>query len=552
MRSHRLWLVAGLCCLSVVTSLLWVQAQPAGQKYALLIAVREYDKNQLRNLPFTENDVTVLADLLKKQGYDRVVLMTQKVGADQARFLPLADNIRKSITGILADRAANDTVLIAFAGHGVQFKRDEEHYFCPMDAKLQDRKTLVSLAEVYKQLENSKAGFKFLLADACRNDPQSDASRARAEVDLESVTRPQGKTPPGGVAAFFSCSSGEKSFENTSTKHGVFFEHIIRGLKGEADFDRNGQIDLDELVLFAKRKVPDFVKDEFGDDVRQMPELVGKTRGAVVLASVRPNDSNPPVPVDKTLTLDLGGGVKLELVRIPKGTFKMGSPAGEEDRRDDEKQHEVEITKDFFIGKYEVTQEQYEAVMGTNPSWFSRTGDGKDRVRGLDTRKFPVESVSWEDAVEFCKKVSQKTGKKVQLPTEAQWEYACRAGTKTVFHFGDVLNGKEANCDGTSPYGTSTKGPNLERTCEVGSYRPNSFGLYDMHGNVWEWCQDWYDGYSENSPRQDPQGGQNGALRVLRGGSWSFEPWRCRSALRLRDTPDVRYSGGGFRVCVYP
>jgi uncharacterized protein (TIGR02996 family) len=254
-------------------------------------------------------------------------------------------------------------------------------------------------------------------------------------------------------------------------------------------------------------------------------------------------------PVAPSFTNSVG----MEMVLIPAGRFLMGSKTREKGRVDDEKRHEVELTQPFYMAAHAVTQEQYEAVMGTNPSWFSRTAGDKDKVQGLDTRKFPVEKVSWEDAVEFCRKVSQKTGKQVQLPTEAQWEYACRAGTKTAFHFGDTLNGKEANCNGNFPYGTRTKGPYLERTCEVGSYRPNAFGLYDMHGNVWEWCQDRYEEkYYENSPWQDPQGGQNGTVRVLRGGSWGNSPQGCRSAVRVRNTPVVRSYCVGFRVSVFP
>jgi formylglycine-generating enzyme required for sulfatase activity len=228
----------------------------------------------------------------------------------------------------------------------------------------------------------------------------------------------------------------------------------------------------------------------------------------------------------------------------------MGSPPDEKDRSDDEgPRHEVRISEPFYLGKYPVTQAEYEKVMGTNPSWFSATGKGKDKVAGMDTSRFPVEMVSWDDAQEFCRKLSARDSRKYRLPTEAEWEYACRARTTTPFHFGNALNGDRANCDGNNPYGTATKGTYLERTCRVGSYRPNAFGLYDVHGNVWQWCQDWYGKeYYNESTNVDPQGPSSGDARVVRGGSWYYRAGHCRAAYRVRDAPSVRREFCGFRV----
>ncbi len=242
--------------------------------------------------------------------------------------------------------------------------------------------------------------------------------------------------------------------------------------------------------------------------------------------------------------LDLGGGVTMEFVLIPPGEFSMGAPDGEKDADDAEKpQHRVQIAKGFYLGKYEVTQEQYRAILGTNPSNF------KEHNTNQETRHFPVENVSWEDADRFCDKLALKTGKKIALPTEAEWEYACRAGTATPFHFGAVLNGTQANCNGQNPYGTDAKGPNLQRTCKVGSYPANAWGLHDMHGNVWEWCRDAYDAaaYKNRSTYVDPFH-HGGDARVLRGGSWSNVAWLCRAATRNRFAPSDRRSNRGFRV----
>jgi uncharacterized caspase-like protein len=194
----------------------------------------KYDPNELRGLPYSEPDVVELSGVLKAEGYKpgNVVLMTQTAGADDTRFLPLAANLRKELKLLLDEMDEDDSVLIALAGHGVQFQGENENYFCPADAMLADKSTLIPLSEIYKALENSRAGLKVLLVDACRNDPQSQNSRDREVVKLDSVTRPQRTPPPGGVVAFFSCSEGEKAFEHAELKRGVFFHFVIQALKG--------------------------------------------------------------------------------------------------------------------------------------------------------------------------------------------------------------------------------------------------------------------------------------------------------------------------------
>jgi formylglycine-generating enzyme required for sulfatase activity len=250
---------------------------------------------------------------------------------------------------------------------------------------------------------------------------------------------------------------------------------------------------------------------------------------------------------------DLGEGVKLEMVLVPAGKFKMGFTKKElaDFKVDFEenykkalkkelgkkeldvvdlimsfqgKQHEVTLTKPFYMGKYEVTQEQWEAVMGNNPS----------KEKG---KKLPVTNVSWEDCQEFIKKLNKKTDGGYRLPTEAEWEYACRAGTTTAYSFGDEMTPKEAN------YSDS----NIGKPVAVGSYKPNAFGLYDMHGNVREWCEDWHGAYPDGAV-MDPQGPATGRNRVLRGGSFfSFESF-ARSSLRFNFSPAFRSYSDGFRL----
>ncbi|MEI7633692.1 MAG: formylglycine-generating enzyme family protein [bacterium] len=247
-------------------------------------------------------------------------------------------------------------------------------------------------------------------------------------------------------------------------------------------------------------------------------------------------DTPTPAPVSGLpYTADLGDGVTMDMVWIKPGSFQMGSPDSENGRSPDEGPvHRVELDG-FWLGKTEVTQAQYEKIMGTNPSSFK--GDGN----------LPVERVSWNDAVSFCKKLSGKSGRTFTLPTEAQWEYACRAGSSTQFCFGgsDSGLGDYAWFDGNSG----------DKTHPVGTKQANAFGLYDMHGNVWEWCRDWHDdGFYKTSgvTARNPENITEAANRVRRGGGWSNDPQDCRSANRFGGVPELRSVHLGFRAAAVP
>ena len=255
--------------------------------------------------------------------------------------------------------------------------------------------------------------------------------------------------------------------------------------------------------------------------------------------------TNPPKPAANTnlninpissFTEDLGKGVKLEMIAIPGGTFLMGSPENEAERLSYESpQHQVTVPS-FFIGKYQLTQAQYQAIMGANPSSFK----GNNR---------PVENVSWDDAVAFCKKLNQKTGKNYRLPSEAEWEYACRAGTKTPFFFGDNITTDLVNYNGNYPYKSAAKGKYRQQTTDVGTFPPNPFGLYDMHGNVWEWCEDdWHTNYINAPIDGSGWNSRSGNRKLLRGGSWVNYPGGCRSAFRVSYSLDTYHNIIGFRV----
>jgi uncharacterized protein (TIGR02996 family) len=250
----------------------------------------------------------------------------------------------------------------------------------------------------------------------------------------------------------------------------------------------------------------------------------------------------------------------MRLALIPAGRFRMGSPLGERKRLSPEgPMHEVEITRPFYLGVFPVTQEQFRRVRELRPSWFGPTGQGSDRVQGLDTANFPIEMVSWHDAVAYCQALSRRSaearaGRRYRLPTEAEWEYACRAGTMTPYHFGTTASSDQANFDGKGPDGGAAAGADLHRPSTVGSYQPNAFGLYDMHGNVWEWVADRFarDYYSARAQR-DPTGPKRGDERMVRGGSWSNRSSVCRSATRGWIRPGTMDNETGFRVvCEHP
>ncbi|MBC1222278.1 SUMF1/EgtB/PvdO family nonheme iron enzyme [Nostoc sp. UCD121] len=248
----------------------------------------------------------------------------------------------------------------------------------------------------------------------------------------------------------------------------------------------------------------------------------------------------------KLFTENLGNGVVLEMFAIPGGQFFMGSPENEPERYSDESPQHTVTVQPFFMGKFPVTQSQW-AIVATLKKVNIDLNSEPSNFKGANR---PVECVSWDDAVEFCARLSNKTGKNYRLPSEAEWEYACRAGTTTPFYFGETITTDLANYDGNYTYNSGSKGEFLCQTTDVGKFPPNFFGLFDMHGNVWEWCQDtWHENYNGAPTDASPWISPN-ENRLLRGGSWYFNPGRCRSAIRYSVARVVRYNEVGFRVVV--
>jgi formylglycine-generating enzyme required for sulfatase activity len=246
---------------------------------------------------------------------------------------------------------------------------------------------------------------------------------------------------------------------------------------------------------------------------------------------------------------ELAEGLAITMLQIPAGSFQMGSPASEAERRGNEgPQHRVEL-QSFFLGQTPVTQAQWKEVASW-PQVDLKLNPNAARFKGPN---MPVEQVSWEEAMEFCRRLSQRTKLVYTLPSEAQWEYACRAGTTTPFAFGDTLTLDLANYDGNYTYGSGPKGQYRQQTTDVGSFAGNAWGLQDMHGNVWEWCLDpWHNSYTGAPADGSAWTAGGGTSRLLRGGSWYFNPRYCRSADRSDAHPDDRNDFIGFRVCCLP
>jgi formylglycine-generating enzyme required for sulfatase activity len=239
---------------------------------------------------------------------------------------------------------------------------------------------------------------------------------------------------------------------------------------------------------------------------------------------------------------------------IPPGPFTMGSPKDEKSRNVLEIQHPVELTRGFYMGVFPVTQEQWRTVIRASDYIKPEEGfDLGDPSRFAKGGKLPVEGISWDDCQSFLKKLRKMDKQDYRLPTEAEWEYACRAGTTTPFYFGDTIATSQANYCGLFTYGKGVKGLNRQKTTPVGTFAPNAFGLYDMHGNVAQWCQDRFGKYPQHRVI-DPQGPKDGGNRILRGGSWEDGPATSRSAARGWASAEIRTESGtvGVRLCFFP
>jgi WD40 repeat protein len=305
----------------------------AGDSYAFLVGVMQYDKTQFNSLQFSENDVTALSEQLQKVGFskDNIVLMTQTSGAKDTRYLPTKANISKQFGVLLKELQPEDTVLVVFSGHGVQFKNDSTHYFCPADAILADKSSLISVNQMYSTLSSEKwcrAQNKLLIVDACRNDPVSALSRSAGGakgIDLEPIGVKR-TAPPKGLAAIYSCRENEMSWEHPELKHGVFLYHVIQAFGGQGDLDKDGELSLQELTQFTVKNTQRFVRKEFS--VNQTPETLVEGEGLMTLAAfgAKPSNLKTIQKIEgEIIPVDVTAGKK-ELVRLQRLT---GGPDAE-------------------------------------------------------------------------------------------------------------------------------------------------------------------------------------------------------------------------------
>lgn len=524
---------AGVCLL--VGLVLWTmqpdahavaEDEPAARRFAVLVGVRDYDHptlNEPKPLQFTEADATELGEVLSGAGYT-VTLLTHVEGKQRADRKPTRKNIEDQLRRVLSVAEKRDSVIVAFAGHGVQFIGQPDSFFCPQDAKpfSDQTSTLISLKLVYKLLEESNAGVRMLFVDACRNDPKTARS---AGIDADNAPR-----PPRGVAVLFSCSSQEQSFEHASLKHGVFTHHLLQGLKGQAR-DSDGDVTFDVLASYVRKQTAIMVPKLIQGGAQQSPNLIADLKGippVLLKASDLEKIGIKPVPVPKPISKERNDNeLKMKFVRVEAGTFVQGSPILELGRDEDEKQTSGTIPAPFWIGMYEVTQREYKALAGASP--WEKSGDD-----------LPATHVSWDEAVAFCTRLTERErqagrlprGGEYRLPTETEWEYACRAGTKTPFFCGDKLElehglhvAKSAPdlldlIAGSGPQG-------------VGKTKANAWGLFDTHGNVWEWCL---------------PGKPSDTLVPMRGGSFDSPSKACRSASRSEYARNKGSKTIGFRI----
>lgn len=483
------------------------------KRVALVIGNSEYESAPLKN---PSNDADALSLALKGLGFT----VTTKKDVTKRQFEDAVDEVTDNLQ-------SGDVCLIFYAGHGQGF--ENENYLIPVDAVL-DRpqhvpERCVSVSYLMQALRFSECSLKIVVVDACRNNPFRSFSRSTPGL-AESTRAPE------GTIVSFSTSPKTPALDGNG-ENSPFVKHLAGAMRSRAD-------EVEIVRLF--REVSQAVKQETGqrpflDFDASMPDYYLKRRRDLV-------PDVPKMKPDPTLTglQTITNSVGMELKLIPAGQFLMGSPEDDADRLSYEiPQHTVRITQPFYLGVTEVTQGQWTAVMGTEP-WNSQELNHE----GAD---FPATYVSWEDAVEFCQRLTAREGVTYRLPTEAEWEYACRAQANTRFHFDNSANslGDYAWFD-RNAWDVDEKYAHAVKT-----KKPNRFGLHDMHGNVWEWCQDLYNAeiYKQRGELTlDPvvENSAGRSNRVLRGGGWHNSANECRSASRGGPPSTYRDTGVGFRV----
>ena len=566
----------------------------SSKRYALVIGVEDYQDKQITALTAAVNDAKLLADALTRYaGFpaDQVVLLASDQPAERQ---PTRENILRRLSNLRAAIPPDGLLLVSFAGHGIE--RDGKAFLLPANAQVSGDITLledtaISVNNIKERIRQTGVKQVMVVLDACRNDPtagRADAPNNLSEAYTRGFSFDVRNQEVNAFATLYATNVGARAYENTEKKNGYFTLAIVEGLKGGAANEK-GEVTLESLKKYVQEEVPKRVKIDLGVGKKQEPQVVVegyKANDLVVSITVNVNvngatasttttnvatsstssTTNAAATVGagglalktyefKTVDLNVNGkvikegtkqaksysenlaeGIALEMVEIPSGSFLMGSEKEEEYSgrydKNEMPQHKVNVPT-FYLGKFEVTQAQWKFVAAlpkvnidikAKPSVF----------RGDDS---PVEQITWDDAVEFCARLSKHTGKEYRLPTEAEWEYACRAGTDTMYSFGDSITLTQVNFTGIMS--GHYRGPDpdgyLAQTFAVGTSKvANNFGLFDMHGNVWEYCQDvWHESY-EGAPTDGSAWltGGDQTKRIARGGSWICRGGACHSAYR--------------------
>ncbi len=487
------------------------------KRTALVIGNGEY--TIARKLANPVNDATDMTKALTEVGFE-------VISGTNLSLKQMTDKVREFGDKLKANGGVG---LFYYAGHGVQV--NNRNYLIPVEADV-SREDEIDFAAlnfeiVLRKMATANNGLNIVILDACRNNPFARSwSRDASDGGLAQIS-----APTGTFIAY--ATSPDKTASDGTGRNGLYTAELLKYIK-------QPNLTIEE----AFKNVLISVKNTSGG--KQVPWTSSSFSGDFYFKAEKSKAvvTNPKSPTG------------IELVYIPAGDFMMGSDDAEIDEAVFERKkyyndakrsnfanetpkHKVAIKAGFWMGKFEVTQGQWQTVMGDNPSKFPECG-----------ANCPVEQVSWDDIQVFLKRLNSKdTQFEYSLPSEAQWEYAARGGTTTAFSFGDSLNSSQANFKGEYPY-ASTKGTYIGKTVKVGSYQPNAFGLYDMHGNVWEWVQDIYNSSYSNLPTDGSVNMSVGdsSVRVLRGGSWGNGGYGCRSAYRGGNAPADRSVNYGFRV----
>ena len=520
------------------------------RRTALVIGNAAYESGPLRN---PVNDATDVAATLQRLGFDVSLLRDAKLRAMEEAIEAFSQKLRKGGVG-----------LFYFAGHGLQVAG--ENYIVPIGARIsreQDvRFETVQVGRVLGGMEDAGNDINLIILDACRDNPFARSFRSGAQRGLAVSSAVRGSlmayaTAPGKTAADGTGRNGvyTQQLLKYITTPGMKVEDVFKRVRLSVEDATNGQQTPWETTSLrgdfyftgpASAAASAVMSTPSPQSSSATPQLGTADASSQHRPAVKPLSAAPgnqpqlgpqvavgiypptgqtaaPAPSFEPRRNSIG----MELVLIPPGEFKMGSDS---DRPDEKPSHPVVISKAFYLGKYEVTQAQWQEVMGTNPSHF----------KGDPNR--PVERVSWKMVQEFINKLNAKEGHNLyRLPTEAEWEYAARAGSTTKYYFGD----DDALLEQYAWFNKNDKGA----THPVGQLKPNAWGLYDMMGNVWEWVQDWRGPYAAGH-QVDPQGPATGNARGYRGGGWGYPHIRCRVAFRSYDSPDYVYGTHGFRLAM--